>query len=224
MPDIVQGVRDCPGANNINETTRMREIALYIAEATKDEKELFDIGLSVCVIVAHVFNRSHATPHASREIEMLLRNVKYIVEKYVQRKGILGKVFFWKGKTVQECCQECRSCLARCYHILLLQDNQVLRRQVREIHEHLEQTSPMESVTPNGLLGLLNGPLGAAIESERSIVNMVGRPSEARFRGRDDNNIRNVTSNVTDNSLNASGIGNTFNITYNICFRNWEHL
>jgi len=74
----------------------------------------------------------------------------------------------------------------------------------------------MESVTPNGLLGLLNGPSGAAIESERSIVNMVGRPSEARFRGRDDNNIRNVTSNVTDSSLNASGIGNTFNITYNI--------
>ena len=35
-------------------------------------------------------------------------------------------------------------------------------------------------------------------------------------RGRGDN-IRNVISNVTeDNSLNASGIGNTFNITYNM--------
>ena len=47
-------------------------------------------------------------------------------------------------------------------------------------------------------------------------MNTVGRPREARFRGRGDN-IRNVISNVTeDNSLNASGIGNTFNITYNI--------
>jgi len=75
----------------------------------------------------------------------------------------------------------------------------------------------MEStpVTPNAFLGSLNEPLGVPVESERSIVNTVGRPREARFRGRDDNNIRNVISNVTDSSLNASGIGNTFNITFN---------
>ena len=76
----------------------------------------------------------------------------------------------------------------------------------------------MEStpVTPNRFLGSLNEPLGVAVESERSIVNTVRRPCEARLRGRDDN-IRNVISNVTeDNSLNPSGIGNTFHITYNI--------
>ena len=74
----------------------------------------------------------------------------------------------------------------------------------------------MQSITPSGFLGPLNEPPGVAAEREAIIVNTVGRPREARFRGRGDN-IRNVISNVTeDNSLNASGIGNTFNITYNI--------
>ncbi|KAL9709145.1 hypothetical protein Ac2012v2_007498 [Leucoagaricus gongylophorus] len=211
--DIVQVVRDYPGVND--EIIRMRETVLYIAEATKDRKELFEFGLFSCEIVAHVINRSHAT-HAGREIEMHLRHVKDLVKKCVQRKGILYKVVFWKGKTVQECCQECRSCLARCRYILWLQDNQVLTRQIREIYERLGQTSPMESITPSGFLGPLNEPSGVAAESEGIIVNTVGRPREARLRGRGDN-IRNVISNVTeDNSLNASGIGNTFNITYNM--------
>ena len=74
----------------------------------------------------------------------------------------------------------------------------------------------MQSNAPNIFLGPLNEPLGVAAESERSMVNTVGRPHEASLRGRGDNNIRNVISNVTDNSLNASGIGNTFNITFNI--------
>ena len=69
----------------------------------------------------------------------------------------------------------------------------------------------MQSITPSGFLGPLNEPLGIAAESEGSMVNTVGRPSEASLRGRvdDDNNIRNVISNVTqDSSLK--------------CFRKWE--
>ena len=75
----------------------------------------------------------------------------------------------------------------------------------------------MQSITPSVFLGPLNEPLGVAAESEGIIVNTVGRPCEARLRGRGrGDSIRNVISNVTeDNSLNASGIGNTFNITYN---------
>jgi len=51
----------------------------------------------------------------------------------------------------------------------------------------------MEStpVIPNRFLGSLNEPSGVAAESEGIIVDTVGRPCEARLRGRGDN-IRNV--------------------------------
>jgi len=67
----------------------------------------------------------------------------------------------------------------------------------------------MQSITPSGFLGPLNEPSGVAAEREGIIVNTVGRPCEARLRGRGDN-IRNVIPNVTeDNSFNPSGIRNT---------------
>ena len=72
----------------------------------------------------------------------------------------------------------------------------------------------MESITPSRFLGPLNELSGVATESERSMVNMAGRPHEASLRGRCNNNIRNVISNVTDNSLNVPGTGNI--ITINI--------
>ncbi|KAL9709138.1 hypothetical protein Ac2012v2_007491 [Leucoagaricus gongylophorus] len=199
--DAVQVVRDYAGANK--ETIKIKEIALSIVEATKDKKKLSEIGLFSCAIVAHVINRSHATL-AGQEIEMLLRNIKDLMKKCVQRKSILGKIFFWKGKTVQECCQECGSYLARCYQILLLQDNQVLTRQ---INERLEQTSPMESITPSAFLGPLNEPSGVDAE----VVDTAGgtRPRDVDFR---DNSIRNVTSNVTDSSLTVLGNGNNITI------------
>ena len=72
----------------------------------------------------------------------------------------------------------------------------------------------------NASIGPLNEPLCvAAMMNPQATYHrqVVGRPRKARLRGWGDNNIRDVIWNVTeDNSLNASGIGNTFNITYNI--------
>ncbi|KAL9709133.1 hypothetical protein Ac2012v2_007486 [Leucoagaricus gongylophorus] len=69
-PDAVQVVRDYAGANN--EIMKIKEIALSIAEAARDKRELSDIGLLTCEIVAHIINRQYVT-HAGREIEMHLR-------------------------------------------------------------------------------------------------------------------------------------------------------
>ncbi|KAL9709136.1 hypothetical protein Ac2012v2_007489 [Leucoagaricus gongylophorus] len=202
-PNAVQVVRNYAGANS--EIIKIKEIALSIVEATRDKGELSDIGLITCDIVARIINGPYAT-HAVREIEMHLRSIKYLVEEFLQGKG------------VQEYC----SCLARCYRVLSLLGSQNSTRQVGGINEHPEQTSLTRSNAP---IGPLNELLGVAAESKGSMVNpqatyhrqVARRLRKARLRGWSDNNIRDVISNVTkDNSLNPSGFGNTFHITYNI--------
>jgi len=73
----------------------------------------------------------------------------------------------------------------------------------------------------NLLFGSSNEPSGVATEGERRMVNpkaagnsdyrqavdTIGRPHEAGLKSRDDNNIRNLVSHVTD----FSGFRNIFN-------------